>query len=503
MKRKILIPLFLCHAFFKPGTAASPEGPLNILLFTADDLDRNSLACYGSEVTDISPHIDRFAAEGVRFTHAYVNNSICAPSRAILATGLYGHNSGVMGFMKMEKNSGIPLIMELLSKRGYRTGVLSKISHSTPKKAFEWDYAVYRNDLGNGRSPALYYEKTAEFLRSCQATGRPFYLMVNSNDPHRPFFNPEEPLKNGMENPSRIYSEKEVPVPGFLPDLPGVRKEVSHYYNSVKRLDDTFGKVMKALDETGFRDNTLVIFMSDNGVALPFAKCDNYYASSRTPWIARLPGIIAPGQVNDTHYFSEVDYLPTILEALGMPAPERLDGKSRWPLYLGHEQKNDPFIYTQIDNKSGGKPMPMRGKSVPMRGIQNGRYLYIFNAWVDGRRIYANNNEGLTMKAMEEAAPENPEIAERVRFFRYRTPEEFYDLKEDPDCLNNLIEDPARKNEIKQMQKMLIKKMRKSGDPLLKVFKKREHPGKILTLLYEIYPGLRRVDERGENPKER
>ncbi len=96
-----------------------------------------------------------------------------------------------------------------------------------------------------------------------------------------------------------------------------------------------------------------------------------------------------------------------------------------------------------------------------------------------------------------------PKIAERVRFFRYRTPEEFYDLKEDPDCLNNLIEDPAREKEIKQMQKILIKKMRESGDPLLKVFKKREHPGKTLSLLYKIYPGLLRVDERGETPKER
>ncbi len=83
--------------------------------------------------------------------------------------------------------------------------------------------------------------------------------------------------------PSRVYKAAEVTVPGFLPDLPGVRQELAQYLNSTRRLDDTFGRVMQALDESGMADDTLVIFISDNGIAVPFAKCNAWFHSSRTP----------------------------------------------------------------------------------------------------------------------------------------------------------------------------------------------------------------------------
>ena len=202
-------------------------------------------------------------------------------------------------------------------------------------------------------------------------SGKPFYFMVNSNDPHRPFFVPGQKLTGGMAEPSRIYSPEEIDVPGFLPDLPDVRKELSYYYNSAKRLDDTFGKVMQALEESGYKENTLVIFMSDNGIAVPFAKCDNYHASSRTPWIVRWPGVIKEGTVNDEHLISEVDYYPTILDALGIKINARLDGKSRLPLYKGKNQKNDAIVFTQIDNKAGGKAAPMRSTCKSDEGRSN------------------------------------------------------------------------------------------------------------------------------------
>jgi N-sulfoglucosamine sulfohydrolase len=98
MRIRIVIIIFSVFALISACNVTDDDkAPLNILLFTADDLDKHSLGCYGSKVEDISPNIDEFAAEGLMFNHAYVNNSICAPSRAIIATGLYGHNSGVMG----------------------------------------------------------------------------------------------------------------------------------------------------------------------------------------------------------------------------------------------------------------------------------------------------------------------------------------------------------------------------------------------------------------------
>ncbi|MBK8516111.1 MAG: sulfatase [Saprospiraceae bacterium] len=394
------------------------------------------------------------------FNHAYVNNSICSPSRAIIATGLYGHNSGVMGFMKMSQKCKKPLIMEVVREHGYKVGVLSKVDHSTPKESFEWDFVKDESELGFGRSPDLYYKSAKDFFDMTKKSGKPFYFMVNSDDPHRPFFEPGQKLIKGMAEPSRIYSPEEIEVPGFLPDLPDVRKEVSYYYNSVKRLDDTFGKVIQALEESGNKENTLVIFMSDNGMAIPFAKCDNYHASNRTPWIVRWPGVVKQGTVNDEHLISEVDYYPTILDALGIKIAAKTDGKSRLPLYKGESQKNDAIVYTQIDNKSVGKAAPMRSTASPMRGVQTLDHIYIFNALAFTSVIYHNNNEGITMQAMEEAAKSNLEIRKRVELFRVRPLEEFYDLKSDPNCLINIISDPTYSKKIQQKRKELEKWMK-------------------------------------------
>lgn len=488
----IIVTVFASFPFFE--VYSQNKQPLNVLLFTADDLDKHSLGCYGSKVEHISPNIDRFAKEGLMFHHAYVNNSICAPSRGILATGLYGHNSGIMGFMKMSPDCKTPLIMEVLRKYGYGVGVLSKVDHSTPKESFEWDFVKVQSELGFGRNPDLYYKRAKDFFEMTRKSGKPFYFMVNSDDPHRPYYVPGQELTGGMAEPSRIYTPEEIDVPGFLPDLPEVRKELSYYYNSVKRLDDAFGKVMQALEESGYKENTLVIFMSDNGIAIPFAKCDNYHASNRTPWIVRWPGVVKQGTVNDENLISEIDYYPTILDALGMKINAGLDGKSRLPLYKGKSQKNDAIVFTQIDNKHSGKAAPLRSNASPMRGIQTLDYIYIFNAWAFTNAIYYNNNEGITMQAMERAAEYNQEIRKRVDFFRRRPLEEFYDIKKDPECLNNLISDPKYSNAIKKKRDELEKWMKKSGDPLLYIFEHRDNIEVIKPKLYELYPDLERVD---------
>lgn len=483
MKVIIMIVLALLSS-----VRAYTQKPINILLFTADDLDKNSLGCYGGTVEDISPNIDKFASEGLRFTHAYVNNSICAPSRGILATGLYGHNSGIMGFMKMSPECKTPMIMELLRDHGYQLGILSKVDHSTPKASFEWDYVYKRKQLGDGRNPDLYYQRAKDFFQTAKDEGKPFYFMVNSDDPHRPFFVPGQELKHGMKAPSRIYSPEEIVVPGFLPDLPDVRRELSYYYNSTRRLDDTFGKVMQALEESGNKDNTLVVFMSDNGIALPFAKCDNYHASSRTPWIVRWPGIIEAGTVNDEHLISGVDFYPTILEALGISLDAPLDGQSRLSLYKGVEQQKDDYVFTQIDNKHSGKSMPLRSNASPMRSVQSRDHIYIFNAWAYTKVVHYTNNEGISMEAMEEAAKTNEAVRNRVQAFRKRPPEEFYDIKEDPDCLNNLISDPAYATDIENMRRHMKNWMEEYADPLLFVYENREKEKKIRKRLFKIYP---------------
>lgn len=514
-KINLLVLMVVTFAFNVPAQhrqakLTKAKKPLNILLITADDLDRNSLGCFGSTVPGISPNIDRFASQSIRFEKAFVNAAICVPTRAIIATGLYGNNSGVNGFNKMKEGSTIPLLMEILRSHNYATGILGKLSHSTPKADFKWDYQIDApKDLGFGRSPSLYYEKTKAFLADCQQKEKPFYFMINSADPHRPFFNPNESAdslslrmnqpKARVEEmlkiqgvPSRIYSPDEITVPGFLPDLPKVREELSYYFNSVKRLDDVFGKIMQALEESGYADNTLVIFISDNGIAMPFAKANVYNASNRSPFIIRWPGTIKKGSVNSTDIISIIDFMPTVLEVLNITAPNKIDGKSFLPLLKGSRQSGRDKAYMEIDYKNSGGP-------TPMRSVVTKQWTYIYNAWVDGERVYENNNEGVTMRAMEEAAKNDPVIAERIKVYRMRMPEELYDIKKDPDCLHNLINEPALKKQLALLRKDLEAWMIKTNDPLLKVYQVRHQPNKALKEFYRIYPEAIEFDKNKSN----
>ena len=431
----------------------------NILVFTADDLHSESLGVYGGLPKDLTPNLDKFAAEGMQFNRAHVNVAICYPCRTVIGTGLYSHRSGGMGFMPTRPE--IPNVIDIMKEVGYLTGILGKQAHSTPKKTTEWDFAFDQRDLGNGRSPKLYKSRSLDFFKKAKADNKPFYFMVNSHDPHRPFCYPDKLLK-GAEMPSKIYKAEDVSVPGFLPDLPEVRKEFAAYLNSTRRLDDTFGAVMKALEESGYAENTLVLFISDNGIAMPFAKCNTWFYSSRTPLLVRHPKIIKPGMVDNDHFVSTIDFLPTFLEMTGATGPQDLDGRSFLPLLQGRNQQGRKLVFTQIDKKAGNA-------AVPMRAIQDKKFGYIYNAFKEDSR-YRNNNEGQTMKAMEAAAKTDNAIADRVKLFRHRIIEEFYDLEKDPNCLNNLINNPEYKSQIDDFKKKLRSNMLTTKDPMLKAF---------------------------------
>ena len=472
MRCTILTVVFLVF-LQSSGLAERP----NILLFTADDLHAESLGVYGGKPRDLTPNLDAFAAESLLFSKAHVNVAICAPCRAVIATGRYSHRSGAMGFIPARED--VPDIVTTLKAAGYHTGILGKVGHSTPKKSMKWHYAFDQKELGNGRNPQLYYERSRTFLQECKAANKPFYFMVNSHDPHRPYCNPEK-LTKGAAMPSRVYSAKDVHVPGFLPDLDGVRTELATYLNSTRRLDDTFGKVMQALKESGAADNTLVLFITDNGIAVPFAKCNAWFHSSHTPLLVRWPGIVQPGSRDDTHFVSVVDFFPTFMEATGVTPPDGLDGRSFLSLLKGETQSDREYVFTQIDKKAGNA-------SVPMRCVQSADFGYIYNPFSDGKYWYRNNNEGKTMAAMNAAARTDPAIQARVDLFRYRVPEELYDLKTDPDCLHNLIHDKAHQSTLETLREKLAAQMKSTGDPMLAAFQNRSDREAVDAVLLKTY----------------
>ena len=470
LNKRLILLVFSLSIF--PAVAK----PVNVVLITADDLGYESVASLGNSIPDLTPNLDTFADQGVQFHRAHVNSPICQPSRANLATGLYSINSGMMGFIHMKKPS--PTVMQTLSDNGYITGIIGKIHHSNPDLNYTWDFVKDRYDLDMGRNPQKYYHFIKQFLERSKKEKKPFYLMVNSHDPHRPFYDPEDPKRWGVP-PSKLFTTEDVKVPGYLPDILVVREELSHYYNSIRRLDDTFGKVIQALNESGMIKNTLIMFLSDNGSAFPFAKANTYLASSKTPWLVHWPENIRGGQVDDEHFISGIDFFPTVLDALDLPIPESLDGRSFLPLMQGKKQRGRQYVYTQIDYKNSG---PAR----PMRAVQNEKYGYIFNPWSREGAAYRNGNEGKITKAMALSNDEN-QLA-RLKMFRERVPEEFYDLERDPDCLNNLIDNPKYKNQLKAFRSRLKRWMVKHNDPALVLFENKDSPETMAKLLEHDFP---------------
>lgn len=439
----------------------------NILLLLADDMNYNTIGCFGCPVDNISPNLDRLAGEGIRFDNAHVSIAVCQPSRQSMLTGLYPHHNGALGFDPIRDD--VATLPEILRENGYYNGIIGKTKHCAPEYKFAWDFFKDTQNAENcyGRSPYIYGREAAEFFGQAKEAGQPFFLMANSHDPHRPFAGSEDELKKffGFHTyASRYYTEDEAWVPGFLPDLPEIRKELAQYYSSCHRCDEMVGEVLRALEESGMAEDTLVLFMSDNGMAFPFAKANCYLNSTKTPLIARWPGHIQAGEWNRTDYVAGIDYMPTILEAVGIETREKLDGRSYLPLLLGQPQEKRDVVFTQFNTTS-------MKKSFPMRCVQSNQFGYIFNAWADGETLYRNESmTGLTYHAMEEAAKEDEAVAARTSFFRTRCREEFYDFSKDPDALKNLIADPEYQETIRQFRLRLGTYLKETEDPVYEAY---------------------------------
>ena len=171
--------------------------------------------------------------------------------------------------------------------------------------------------------------------------------------------------------------------------------------------------------------------------------------------------------------------MPTALDAAGLPQPDDMDGFSFLPVLEGKRQVGRETVFTQFHQTAGRK-------RYPMRCVQNRRFGYIFNPWADGKRVFKNESQsGRTMKAMRAAAGANREIAARVKLFLYRTVEEFYDFKKDPDALHNLIADPRYRSDLDKLRAALESWMERTGDPALEAFRNRGSPEALSKFMAE------------------
>lgn len=461
----ILLGLFLLSL----QTIYPQDKKPNILLITLDDMNWDSPACYGGPIPDLTPKIDRLAQDGIRFEKAYVQASNCSPSRVVIQTGLYPHQSGTRGFFYVKDN--IQTLPEILKANGYFTGAINKLADSSLSPDFEnyWD-ETSNLDGGEKYNSKKYSELTTKFFSKAKQKQQPFYCVVNIADPHKPFFNDAISKEKGFDKykPSKIFTLDDITVPEFLPETPEIKQQVLNYYNSVKRADDGVGTILASLNASGLAQNTIIIFLSDHGMPFPYAKSSVYQNGVKTPLIVSWPGKIAQSSINKSDLVSAVDIAPTILNIATIPAHKNFEGKSFYKSLFNENTNPNTHVYAQFDENAGGVPRPSRT-------VISERFGYIFNPWATSKYEFTSDaTYHPTFKQMQNLSTSDGSIKKRFDFWIYRAVEELYDYVNDPNALNNLIDNPDYKDVVFQLRNKLQEQMQSTNDYVLDAFQHKE-----------------------------
>ncbi len=435
----------------------------NIVLVVTDDQGQDA-GCYGNPVIK-TPHLDALAAEGTRFTNAYCTTASCSPSRSVILTGLYNHANGMYGlehgYNHFRAFNDLKTLPTLLSAAGYRTARAGKF-HVSPEPTFHFEQVI----PGQLRRPVQMAKNCRKFIEA--DSERPFFLYFCTSDPHRVGAvvesNPLRPDSFGnleAENePSVEYDPNDVIVPPFLPDTPACRAELAQYYQAVSRADAALGQLVDILKRAGKYENTLIIYISDNGIPFPGAKTTVYEPGIRLPCVVRDPRITKRGVVCNA-MISWVDITPTILDfaVVHQPRKRPMHGRSFLPVL----EQTDPEGWDKIHASHTCHEVTMY---YPMRVVRSGRYKLIWNVahelpfpiaqdlfesatWQDALTRGLDFKYGQrTMKA----------YIERPEF-------ELYDIEADPNETHNLAEDNEHTDTLVVLKQELREFQQSTSDP--------------------------------------
>lgn len=402
--------------------AASAESPPNILLITADDLG-NQLSCYGDTRVE-TPRLDALAADGVRFTRAYVAQSSCSPSRAALLTGLYPHQNGQYGLAHLgfSMHPGQKNLPALLKRSGYRTGIIGKL-HVAPESDFPFDWRPKKNTSAGTREVRWVADQSREFFASAKQAGQPFFYYVNYFDPHGPYTPDVRQVAGLPEQPLDPEKVKPLPLNARTPEA--AKRLTALIYDCIKRVDVGVGMLLDELKAAGLADNTLVIFLGDNGATVRHGKTTSYEPGVQVPLIVRWPGMAKAGQVRN-ELVSMVDVMPTILTTAGVALPTGLAGRPLQPLLQGESPKWREYLFTEMNFHTANFYLPQRT-------VRDDRYKLLLN-----------------LQPRED-----------------QDPVELFDLENDPDETKNLAGSPAVAAERSRLESALQAWREETGDPLL------------------------------------
>ena len=400
----------------------------NIIHFITHDTGRY-LECYGADVK--TPSINRLAEKSTVFTNYFCCAPQCSPSRAGMFSGLVPHRNGMIGLahrgFKLKKD--IEYLPRILAKNGYRT-ILFGIQHEA-RHGNQNELGYQEFSPAETRSCADIGQMVVEFLE--QKQNEPFFISAGVFETHQRY-----PI---VENP-----DKNIRVPEFLPDSIEAKKDIAGLNILVQRVDQTIGKIVSALENTKRIDNTLFIFTTDHGIAMPGAKATLFDPGIEIFLLMRGPGI--PEGKRCECLSSNIDLMPTILDYCGVEIPDGLDGKSLMPAIMDEKQTIHQYIYPELTFHAGYDPM---------RAVRTQKFKYI--RCFETRPFYYPVNVDNSF---------SKELFKKMGYFDRLRPFEFlFDLEKDNLERNNLINDPAYRDIADQFRTNLIEWMKKTDDPLL------------------------------------
>ncbi len=441
MRFGVLLSLLLLSSVPPRSFAAPP----NLLLFLADDMTWSDLGCYGNPDVK-TPNIDRLAREGMRFTRCYNPAPTCSPLRQSLYTGLYPVRNGAHPNHSRVRE-GVKSLPHHLAPLGYRTAIVGK-RHEAPAEAFPFEYlGGSHGDMG--KSPAgadLPLDKAREFM--ARDAKQPWCLVIASNQPHTPW----------NRGDASTYPPATLRVPPYFVDTPELREGLSRYYAEITYMDGQVGRALRDLKELNAEENTLVLWLSEQGSQLPFGKWTCYDMGIHAAAVLRWPGTVPEGTTSDA-LVSYVDIVPTFIDlAGGAPAQLDLDGRSFAPVLRGTRQTHNQTVFGM--NTTRG--IYHGSEAYGIRSVTDGRWLYIRNLHADSRFQNSVTHRGAIFASWRKV--DSDFARSRLKSYQVRPAEELFDLGRDPWCLDNLAGAARTATVQASLSRSLADWMRQQGD---------------------------------------
>lgn len=430
----------------------------NVLWFVVDDMSAN-FSCYG-EKTIQTPHVDKLATEGLRFTRAYATSPVCSTFRSALITGMYQTSIGVhhhrsgRGEHHIQLPEGVRPVPEIFQKAGYYTCSGSGLpgfdssGNPTPKDRlgkmdynFDWDPEMYDNHDWAGRKE-----------------GQPFFMQVQLHGGKIRGASTSKYEKTEARMAEKFggaTDPKQVKLPPYYPRDPVLLRDWATYLDNVRVTDHHVGRVMERLKEEGLLENTLVIFFTDHGISHARGKQFLYDEGTHIPLVISGPGIAA-GQTR-TDLVEHIDITALSLAAAGIEIPEKMEGDDI--LSTDYQPKQAVFAARDRCGEAADR----------IRSVRTDRFLYIKNFYPGRPHLMPSDykDSKLIVQRLRELHRNEKlnDLSERLLFSPKRPAEEFYLFAQDPWQTENLAQEPKHAKELARHRAQLENWIEKTGDP--------------------------------------